>query len=97
MRYSWKDIPGLLRTPIGRSQLGFGLWYQSLPILSCLARLYRLTLVRNTRVVAVVGSFGKSTTTRALLTALGMYVHPHLGFLDAWNFKARAVLRIRRL
>jgi hypothetical protein len=24
-----------------------------------------------------------------------MYVHPHLGFLDAWNFKARAVLRIR--
>jgi UDP-N-acetylmuramyl pentapeptide synthase len=64
-----------------------------MPILSRLARLYRRNLVRNTRIVAVVGSFGKSTTTRALLTALGMYVHPHLG--STWNFKACAVLRIR--
>ncbi|MGE5442982.1 MAG: Mur ligase family protein [Ignavibacteriales bacterium] len=95
MRYSWKDIPALLRTPIGRSQLRFGLWYQSLPILSGLAKLYRCTVVRNTRVVAVVGSFGKSTTTRALLTALGLYISPQLGLSNAWNFKVRAVLRIR--
>jgi len=94
MRYSWKDILALLGTPIGRSQLRFGLWYRSMPILSRLARLYRSTLVRNTRVVAVVGSFGKTTTTRALLTALGRNVHPRTGS-NAWNFKARAVLSIR--
>lgn len=35
-------------------------------LLSRLALLYRRTLVSNTRVVAVVGSFGKSTTTRAV-------------------------------
>ena len=94
VRYSWKDIPALLRTPIGRSQLTFSIWYQSLPILSRLASLYRRTLVRNTRVVAVVGSFGKTTTKRALLTALGRDVHQRSGSY-IWNFKALAVLRIR--
>lgn len=94
MRYSWKDIPALLRTPIGRSQLTFSIWYQSWPLLSRLASLYRRTLVRNTRVVAVVGSFGKTTTKRALLTALGRDVHQRSGSY-IWNFKARAVLRIR--
>lgn len=94
MRYSWKDIPALLRTPIGRSQLTFSIWYQSWPILSRLASLYRRTLVRNTRVVAVVGSFGKTTTKRALLTALGRDVHQRSGSY-IWNFKAREVLSIR--
>ncbi len=93
MRYHWRDIPALLRTPTGRLQLVFSFWYKSWPILSRLARLYRCTVVRNTRIVAVVGSFGKSTTTRALLAALGLYVHPNLG--STWNFKARAILRIR--
>ena len=94
MRYSWKDIPALLRTPTGRSQFMFGVWDQSWPVLSRLAGLYRHTLVRNTRVVAVVGSFGKSTTMRAVTTALGRHVHS-LSRLNVWSSVGRAVLRIR--
>ena len=94
MRYTWKYIPALLLTPIGRSQFIFSIWHQSWPILSRLARLYRRTLVRNTRVVAVVGSYGKSTTMRAVLTALGQHAHP-LSRLNVWSSVARAVLRIR--
>jgi UDP-N-acetylmuramoyl-tripeptide--D-alanyl-D-alanine ligase len=94
MRYTWKDFPALLRTPLGRSQFIFGVWYRSWPLLSRLATLHRRTLVRNTHVVAVVGSFGKSTTVRAVLTALGGQVHPDFD-LNAFSSIARAVLRIR--
>jgi len=37
-----------------------------------LARFHRRTFARRTRVVAVVGSFGKTTTTRAIACALGL-------------------------
>lgn len=94
MRYAWKDILALLRTPLGRSQFIFGVWYRSWPLLSRLAILHRRTLVRNTHVVAVVGSFGKSTTVRAVSAALGVQVHPDFE-LNAFSSVARAVLRIR--
>jgi UDP-N-acetylmuramyl pentapeptide synthase len=94
MRYKWKDFPALLRTPLGRSQFIFGVWYRSWPLLSRLATLHRRTFIRNTRVVAVVGSFGKSTTVRTVLTALGGQVHPDFE-LNAFSSIARAVLRIR--
>ncbi|HEY5488952.1 MAG TPA: hypothetical protein VIK00_03860, partial [Candidatus Limnocylindrales bacterium] len=38
-------------------------------------RLYRRTAGRRLRVVAVVGSLGKTTTTRAVAAALGVPVH----------------------
>jgi len=94
VRYRLKDLPALLRTPLGRLQLLFGLCYETLPLLSAVARLYRCTLIRRTRIVAVVGSFGKTTTTRALRVALGKPVDPRFG-VSSWNFKAPQVLRIR--
>jgi UDP-N-acetylmuramoyl-tripeptide--D-alanyl-D-alanine ligase len=56
--------------------------------------LYRRTLVRKTCVVAVVGSFGKSTTMRAVTGTLGREVHPRAQ-ANAKSAVARAVLRIR--
>jgi UDP-N-acetylmuramoyl-tripeptide--D-alanyl-D-alanine ligase len=53
-----------------------------------------LTLARKTRVVAVVGSFGKSTTMRAVTTALGRRVHPR-AVLNFNSSLAWAILRIR--
>lgn len=94
MRYKWKDIPALLRTPVGRLQLRSGLWYQAWPILSRLAAFYRRTLVRNTHVVVVVGSFGKSTTTHAVTTAVSRSVHPRFTY-NAFFSVAKAILRIR--
>jgi len=59
-----------------------------------LASAYRRTLVRRTRVVAVVGSFGKTTTARAVSAALGLPSPRHVGW-NAGVALAVAVLRIR--
>jgi UDP-N-acetylmuramoyl-tripeptide--D-alanyl-D-alanine ligase len=59
-----------------------------------IAGAYRRVCLRRTRVIAVVGSFGKSTTTRAVLTALGRPIHPRFHY-NCWSALARAVLRIR--
>jgi UDP-N-acetylmuramoyl-tripeptide--D-alanyl-D-alanine ligase len=40
------------------------------------AQAYRATLARYQRVVAVTGTFGKTTTTRAVKAALGVHLHP---------------------
>lgn len=55
---------------------------------------YRRTFVRRTRVVAVVGSFGKTTTARALVAALGCRPHPNLE-RNAGISVHLALLRIR--
>lgn len=94
MRYRWGDIPTLLRTPIGRTQFLSGVYYRAWPILSRIASLHRQMLARKTRIVAVVGSFGKTTTARAIATALGGQIRPHIE-LNEWSFVAHAVLRIR--
>ena len=94
MRYSWKDIPAILQTPIGRSKFKSTIWRKSWPLLLRLATLYRRTLIRNTCVVALVGSFGKTTTARALTAALSARVPPSFG-PNAYNATTCAVLRIR--
>jgi len=94
MQYRWRDVPGMLRTPGGRRQVAGGILFRAWPLLSRLARLHRRTAARRARVVAVVGSFGKSTTARAVAAALGMPEHPALTH-NAWSSVARAVLRIR--
>jgi UDP-N-acetylmuramoyl-tripeptide--D-alanyl-D-alanine ligase len=94
VRYPLRDVLAMFATPAGRSQLGEGVIYRLWPLSSRLARLYRLTLARNTRVVAVVGSFGKSTTTRAVSAVLGVPPHPMM-LLNAWSSVAFAILRIR--
>jgi UDP-N-acetylmuramyl pentapeptide synthase len=65
------------------------------PVTSRLARLYRLTVVARTRVVAVVGSLGKSTTANFVWSVLGC---PNRlpSQRNSWSFIAREVLRIRR-
>lgn len=97
MRHKWRHIlalAALARTPLGRFELLHSLYNRAWPLLSRWAILHRLTLGRNARVVAVVGSFGKSTTTRALHAALGGPLH-HYSLWGGGGAVWRAVLRIR--
>jgi UDP-N-acetylmuramoyl-tripeptide--D-alanyl-D-alanine ligase len=55
--------------------------------------LRRRTALRRTTVVAVVGSYGKTTTTRATALALGLGEPRGVG--NSWSHLARAVLRHR--
>ena len=83
-----------LWTPAGRVRVRLGAFRCMPRILWHLASVYRRTLARNTQVVAVVGSFGKTTTARAVSAALGV---PSLTY-DDWNAGvalADAILRIR--
>jgi len=94
MRYRLRDIPHLVSTPLGRKEFHYGVRHRLWPLLSRLARLHRERIVAGTRVVSVVGSFGKTTTTQAVIAALGGGTHQELG-LNCWSHVAEAVLRIR--
>ncbi len=72
MHHKLRDIPAVLRAPIGRLQARYAIPYRAGLRLFGVARLYRRILARSTRIVAVVGSFGKTTTARAVMTALGL-------------------------
>jgi UDP-N-acetylmuramoyl-tripeptide--D-alanyl-D-alanine ligase len=95
MGYSLRDAPALLRTPAGRRELALVTYYFSMPLLAPLASIYRCTIISRTRLVAVVGSFGKTTTSRAVRAALGLSVDPRCGVTEP-TFKAREIFRIRR-
>jgi UDP-N-acetylmuramyl pentapeptide synthase len=71
LRYTLRDVPSILASPGRWFVIEGALLTYSRPAMSRLARLYRRTAIRRTRVVAVVGSFGKTTTTRAVSLALG--------------------------
>jgi len=71
MQYQLKDLPALLRTPVGRMKFYRGVGYRLWPVISYVAMMYRLVFIRKTKLIAVVGSFGKSTTMRAIIAALG--------------------------
>jgi UDP-N-acetylmuramoyl-tripeptide--D-alanyl-D-alanine ligase len=86
------DLPEILRTPIGRKQLWWVLNRKAWPLARRVAWLHRRTIARRTRVVVVIGSYGKSTTTRVVGAALG--VHGRHG-ANAFTGVARNVLRIR--
>lgn len=73
-RYRIADVSGLLRTPLGRLEIWYVLLHYAWPVTSRLAALYRRLVLRNVPLVAVVGSFGKTTTTRAIRVALGRCV-----------------------
>lgn len=94
MRYRWRDIPAMLRTPGGRRQVVDGANFRLWPLWSRAASLHRRTLARRTRLVAVTGTFGKSTTVRAVAAALGAPSSPS-SLRNAWTSIARAMLRIR--
>jgi UDP-N-acetylmuramyl pentapeptide synthase len=69
--YSIRDVPSLLTTPLGWRRCAAGLAYYGWPLLAPMTAAYRRSVLRRTRVVAVTGSVGKTTTARAAVTALG--------------------------
>ena len=70
-RIRWQDTAAKLGSEGGRFELLYSVLRRSWPVLSRTAALYRRTLICRTRIAAIVGSFGKTTTTRAVMTALG--------------------------
>lgn len=95
MRYRMSDVPTLLRTAPGRRRLMNTVSHHMWPILAGPAAAYRRTLARGTRVIAVTGSFGKTTSARAIVTVLGGQPRPDIG-RNAKVFVALAILRIKR-
>ena len=94
MRYGLADLIAMLPTAGGRLQLRSGAMYRLWPALSRVAFAHRRTGARNTRVIAIVGSLGKSTTTLAVAAVLD--TPKHAGMLrNSWSSAALAVLRIR--
>jgi UDP-N-acetylmuramoyl-tripeptide--D-alanyl-D-alanine ligase len=87
------EIVRRLGSAPGRKRLLLGALSHTWPIFFPIAHAYRRTMIRRTRIVAVVGSFGKTTTTRAVSAALGLPRDP-----KGWNsgaFLAAKLLRIR--
>jgi UDP-N-acetylmuramoyl-tripeptide--D-alanyl-D-alanine ligase len=81
-----------LGTQQGRFSLKFSLFKRTKPLILRAAWLYRRTLIRSTRLAAIVGSFGKTTTTRMVLTALCGDTRKLFEF-NAPAFVAMALLR----
>jgi UDP-N-acetylmuramoyl-tripeptide--D-alanyl-D-alanine ligase len=69
---SYREVPQLLQTPFGRMELWKEFLDRSWPILSRVARWYRRLLLRRTCIIAVTGTYGKTTAQRAVTVALGM-------------------------
>jgi UDP-N-acetylmuramoyl-tripeptide--D-alanyl-D-alanine ligase len=88
------EIVGRLGSAPGRKRLLRGAFFRSWPVFFPIAGAYRRTIIRRTRIVAVVGSFGKTTTTRAVSAALGLPRDPYRGW-NAGAFLAAGLLRIR--
>jgi len=83
-----------LRTARGRQRLRLSAYARLAPAVRAAAVAHRRTLVRRTRVVAVVGSFGKTTAARAVAAALGLPVSRY-GSRNSGVAVAAAALRIR--
>ena len=66
------QILSLARTPLGRRRIANAALPRLAPLLRQWALLHRRTLARRVRVVAVTGSFGKSTTVRLTEAVLGL-------------------------
>lgn len=94
MRYRGQNVFHLLLTPAGRGKF-FRAWnYLSFPLFLPLARFHRRFIAKRTRIVSVVGSMGKTTTTRAVEAALAL---PQLARdnKNSWSDVAFKVLRLR--
>jgi UDP-N-acetylmuramoyl-tripeptide--D-alanyl-D-alanine ligase len=103
MRTHLHALAARLRTPLGRRRLVGAAVYGSWPALGALAALYRRTALRRTRVVCVVGSFGKTSAARAVAAALGRPDPTRFGnargmvaftLLRAWPGQRHAVLEV---
>jgi UDP-N-acetylmuramyl pentapeptide synthase len=84
----------LASTPGGRLRLLEGANQYAWPLLYRVASFHRRTVARRCRVVCVVGTFGKTTTPRAAVAALGLCAdRAQRG--NCWSLLAKAVLAIR--
>lgn len=92
MKYPPRDLLALLRTPAGRRKVRRGFRHRLWPVTARLAGAYRRFVVRRTHVVAIVGSFGKTTTARTVSVALGL---PVKGGGNAFSSISRGVRHIR--
>lgn len=63
----------------GRKTLWISLLYRLKFLLVPAAYIYRKIIIRQVKIIAVVGSFGKTTTTRAIASALSLPVQKHRG------------------
>ncbi len=93
MRYRVRDLPRLVSTPLGRMEFNNGVRYRLWPLMSRLAGRHRSKTLRDSRIVSVVGSYGKTTTARAVIAALGCRKHQRTG-MNCWNHVAEALLRV---
>lgn len=88
-RLPWRHVPALLTSAPGRCRLRKMLLDPVEPILRKAAGVKRRALPRNHRLVAVTGSYGKTTTARAVRCALGLPVGPTAGpnarYALAWS------------
>lgn len=88
--YRPADLFHLARTPVGRRQLTAALsWFSWYP-LHPLAALWRRSMLRGVSVVGVTGSLGKTTTSRAVATALGVPLPP------AANYRGHLAIALLR-
>ena len=87
-----KDAPPAVRRAILGHQARAAFAWLAWPPLALLAMLRRRTILRSTPVVAVVGSFGKTTTTRAVAAAVGEPLRDP----SNRNFWAHLALRLLR-
>ena len=92
--YTLEDVPALLTTPLGWRRCLGGLAHHTWPLVAPLATVYRRSILHRTRVIAVTGSVGKTTTTRAAVTVLGGRPS-RLIPLNATGFLALALFRAR--
>jgi UDP-N-acetylmuramyl pentapeptide synthase len=88
-----RDVARLAGTPLGRRRIRRRVARRLWPLHRALAHLHRRTLSRRTRLVAVVGSLGKTTATRATAAVLGLPPPP--AGPNAYAYLAGLLLRVR--
>ena len=90
-----REIATLPFSREGRRRLRIGLRLRAWPLSYPLAAVYRRILIRRTAVICIIGSFGKTTTTRAVASVLGR-LPPRVGWgFNGRGFLAEEILRIR--
>jgi UDP-N-acetylmuramoyl-tripeptide--D-alanyl-D-alanine ligase len=95
LRFRVRDLPTLMRTGMGRHQIRRGAFMSMWPFLLGLARIHRRVLARDPRVVAVIGSLGKTTTTRTVTGVLCGPDHPVCSG-NCLSHVAMSLLKMRR-
>jgi len=93
-RYGLGDVLWMLTNPLGRNEIWGVVLHVSWPVASRLASLYRRLALRKVPIVVVVGTFGKTTTTRAIRASLGKSIS-HRDELNARCMLPGAMFRIK--